>query len=215
MKKLIILSLLAVFVDSTQAQTFSEWFRQKKTQKKYLIQQIAVLQVYLGYVNKGYSIAHKGLKTIRDLKHGELNLHTDYFNSLQNVNPKIRNYAKVADIIFLQQDIIQAYYHAYTKTKESGAFNQDEINYIGRVFKRLLDDCAGTIDELITLTTNGKLEMKDDERLKSIDKLYTDMEDKYSFVKDFGNEAILLAAARMQVKNDTQISRALYGIKNK
>ena len=57
MKKILILFLLTIIVTTTQAQTFAEWFRQKKTQKQYLIQQIAALQVYIGYAQKGYSIA--------------------------------------------------------------------------------------------------------------------------------------------------------------
>lgn len=214
MKKLIILLLLGVFAAESQAQTFSEWFRQKKTQKKYLIQQIAALQVYLGYVNKGYSIIQKGLATIGDLKNGELSLHSNYFNSLRNINPKIKNYAKVTDIILLQQTIIRTCKRDFAKVKDSGAFNQDELNYMNDAFNRLLDDCSDAIDELITLTTAGKLEMKDDERLRRIDELYGDMQDRYLFVKSFGTEAMLLAAARIQTKNDIQNSRTLNGLKN-
>ena len=49
--------LFAIISTGTRAQTFAEWFRQSATQKKYLLQQIAALQVYIGYVQKGYSIA--------------------------------------------------------------------------------------------------------------------------------------------------------------
>ena len=45
------------------AQTLAEWVSQKVTQKKYLLQQIAALQVYSGYLSKGYSIAKDGLNT--------------------------------------------------------------------------------------------------------------------------------------------------------
>jgi len=214
MKKLIILILLSVFAPATQAQTFAEWFRQKKTQQKYLIQQIAAFQIYLGYVQKGYSITQKGLTTISDIKNGELNLYSGYFRSFQNVNPKIKNYAKVADIIAMQVTIVQAYKQAYTKVKESNAFHPDEAGYIHRVFSRLLDDSAGTIDELIDITTANKLEMKDDERLRRINALYLDMQDKYTFAQSFGNEAMVLAAIRIQEKKDIQTSRILNGIKH-
>lgn len=60
---------------ASKVQTFHEWFRQKKTQKKYLIQQIAALKVYLGYVQKGYSIAQKGLTTVSNIKKGNFDLH--------------------------------------------------------------------------------------------------------------------------------------------
>ncbi len=214
MKKLFILILFATLSTGTKAQTFAEWFRQSATQKKYLLQQIAALQVYIGYVQKGYSIAKQGLNTIGDIKHGEFNLHKDYFNSLKTVNPKIKNYSKVADIVLLQVDIIKIYKEAAKQVKQSGSLNAGEISYINDVFERLLDDCTKTIDVLITVTTSGELEMKDDERLKRIDALYSDMQDKYTFVQGFSNEAKLFATSRIREQKDIQTIRALNGIKN-
>lgn len=95
MKRLFTLVLFALLSSGVKAQTFGEWFRQGATQKKYLLQQIAGLQVYIGYVQKSYSIAKQGLNTVSAIKHGEFNLHKDYFNSLRTVNPKIKNYSKV------------------------------------------------------------------------------------------------------------------------
>lgn len=183
-------------------------------QRKYLLQQIAALQVYIGYVQKGYFIAKQGLNTISDIKHGEFNLHKDYFNSLKTVNPKIKSYSKVADIIALQVNIIRVYKEAAKQVKQSGSFAVSEISYINGVFERLLDDCTKTIDALITVTTSGELEMKDDERLKRIDALYNDMQDKYTFVQSFSNEAKLLATSRISEQNNIQTSRALNGVKN-
>lgn len=214
MKRCIILILFAILSTGTKAQTFAEWFRQSATQKKYLLQQIAALQMYISYVKKGYSIAKKGLNTISDIKHGEFNLHKDYFNSLKTVNPKIKNYSKVADIIALQLNILKIYKDAVTRLKQSGAFTAGEIRYINGVFERLVDDCAKAIDELITITTSGQMEMKDDGRLKRIDTLYSDMKDKYTFVQDFSNGAKLLAASRISEQNDIQTIRALNDIKN-
>ena len=212
MKKLLILFLFGMMATTIQAQTFAEWFRQKKTQKEYLIQQIAALQVYIGYAQKGYSIAQEGLNMISDFKRGEFNLHTDYFNSLKSVNPNIKKYAKVADIMTMQVAIIQGYSRNRRQMRESGAFNEEELDYIMRVLGRLLDDCENTLNELITVTTNGNLEMKDDERLERIAILYQDMADNYTFSQSFSNQTMVLAASRIKEYNDVQTSRALYDI---
>ncbi len=215
MKKILLFLLLFVSVASNlRAQTFAEWFQQKATQKKYLLQQIAALQVYIGYAKKGYKIAKEGLNTIGKFTKGEFDLHTDYFNSLKTVNPEVKRYAKVADIIALQVKIVQNCNWTQRRLNSSDAFSGDELAYIGRVFRRLLDDCAQTIDELVTITTDGKLEMKDDERMKRIDQLYLDMQDKYTFSQSFSNDAKSLAASRVREKTDVQTSRALHGIKN-
>ena len=213
MKKSLILFMLGMLATTTQAQTFAEWFRQKKTQKQYLIGQIAALQVYIGYAQKGYSIAKEGLNTIGDFKRGEFNLHTGYFNSLKSVNPKIKQYVKVADIMAMQVTIIQSYGRTRRHVRESGAFNGEELDYVMRVLGRLLDDCSNTLDELISVTTDGNPEMKDDERLKRINILYKDMTDKYTFSQSFHSETMVLAASRIKENNDVRTSRALYGIK--
>lgn len=214
MKHTIIILLLMLGGNFCKAQTFEEWFKQKATQKKYLIQQISALQVYSGYVQKGYSIAQKGLTTMSNIKKGDFSLHRDFFGSLKNINPKIRNYAQVADIIALQIEIVQVYKATYKQVQASDLFNAGEVSYIFKVLTNLLSNCADNIDELISVTTDGELEMKDDERLKRIDALYSTMQENYSFVQSFGEEAKLLAVQRMKDKNDVQTSRMLNGIKN-
>src|SRR5258706_14560273 len=87
---------------SIHAQTAEEWTQQKKTQIKYLLQQIAANKVYIDYLEKGYSIARNGLQTIQNIKKGDFNLHFNFFDSLKKVNPKIKGWAKVADIIAYQ-----------------------------------------------------------------------------------------------------------------
>lgn len=214
MKKIILFLLLFVPVaGALQAQTYAEWFRQKKTQKKYLLQQIAALQVYIEFAQKGYHIAKKGLSVIGGFTRGEFNLHTDYINSLKSVNPTLRRYAKVADIISVQIKIIQNYHQTFRRLNTSNVFSDNELAHIRRVFSRLLEDCDKTLEELITITTDGKLEMKDDERLKRIDQLYVDMQDKFTFSKSFSTDAISLAVSRIKEKKDVQTSRVLQGIK--
>ena len=209
----IVLLLLAAS-GGLKAQTFAEWFQQKKTQKKYLIQQIAALQVYIGYAKKGYNIAKDGLNTIGGFTRGEFDLHGDFINSLKKVNPEIKRYAKVADIIALQVKIVQGHTRTLRQLRQTGTFSGNELTYADRVFARLLDDCEKTLDELIAVTTDGKLEMKDDERMARIDKLYLEMQDKYTFSQSFGNEAQTLAALRKKEQQDIQTGRALQGIKN-
>ncbi len=214
MKKLLVFILISVFLTSVDAQTFGEWFRQKATQKKYLLQQIAALQVYIGYAQKGYSIAHDGLNFIGDLKKVDFNLHADYFNSLKAVNPSIKKYSRVADIISLQLKIVSVYKNAFRQVQKSKALNGDELSYINAVFNNLIDACTGTIDELTTIITNNQLQLKDDERIERIDALYNDMQSKYSFVKSFANEAKILAVSRLKNQNDVETSRTINGIKD-
>src|SRR5690242_16758375 len=146
MKKMILILLLAASrLSKIQAQTFAEWFQQKKIQQEYLIQQIAALQIYIGFVQKGYQIAKDGLNTVRGLTKGEFDLHGDYFNSLKTVNPVIKQNEKIAVFVALLVKTTNTCNHAYQLLSNSNTFSKDELNYIHSVFKALLEDCNKTI----------------------------------------------------------------------
>ena len=215
MKRAIIILLLVAVGSVAIGQTFDEWFKQKKTQKKYLLQQIAALQLYGSYVKKGYGITRKGLTTISDIRSGEFNLHSDYFTSLKSVNPKIKNYAQAAGIIVLQVKIAQLYRNTYKQVKVSNLFNDGEVKYIFKVFSSLMDDCAANITELIALINNNQLEMKDNERLERMDALYRNMQDNFTFAQSFSDQTKVLALQRMKEKNDAQTGLILNGLHNK
>jgi hypothetical protein len=213
MKKLLIISIVVLCAENLSAQTWAEWFRQKATQKKYLLQQIAALQVYSGYLSKGYYIAKNGLNTIKSIKNSDLLRHTNYFTSLVTVNPKIKRYAKVADIIALQITIPKQSGNAIKSFRNNHYFTPTEIDYLQSVYSKLLSDCAKNLDELLTLITNRNLQMKDDERIKAIDKIYLDMQDKQQFVRAFSKNTAGLSIQRSNETNDIIISKKLNGLK--
>jgi hypothetical protein len=214
MKKIILFSVIAALLFSeSNAQTFNELLRQKATQRKYLLQQIAALQVYIGYAKKGYNIVGSGINTIRDIKKGELNLHNTFFNSLKSINPKISRYAKVADIITYQIRIIKLAKQTLQSITEANQFTAEEAAYCKKIFDALLDDCVESIDELLTVITPDKLTMKDNERLTRIDKLYLDMQDKFTFCNVMSEDIGILALQRMSEKIEINQSKLINGIK--
>lgn len=211
MKKLVLVIIL-FFNSFVYGQTLAEWTQQKKTQIKYLVQQIAALQVYATYVGKGYDIAKKGLDAIHAIKKGDFYLHENYFSSLQKVNPAVKDYTKIADIIALQILIVKNCRRQKNSMMQSGSFTNAEQSYAGKVFENVLTGSTEIIDQLIAITTDGLLQMKDDERMKRIDHLYEGMQEHYEFVKHFENENNRLAIQRMKDNNDIQTSRELFGI---
>lgn len=212
MKKILIVSIVILCAGNLSAQTWSEWFRQNSTQRKYLLQQIAALKVYTGYLSKGYTIAKNGLSAIKGFKNGDLLQHTNYFTSLVTVNPKVKRYTRVAEIIALQISIAKQSASAIKNFKRNPNFTQTEISYLRQVLNSLLSDCAKNLNELFDLITNGNLQMKDDERIRAIDKLYVNMQDKQQFTRSFYNSATGLSIQRSNEANDIIISKKLNGL---
>ncbi|HWJ28200.1 MAG TPA: hypothetical protein VNS32_16775 [Flavisolibacter sp.] len=197
-----------------QAQTLAEFTQQKKTQIKYLIEQIAALKVYTDYLEKGYQIAQMGLTTIHHIKIGDFNLHSDHIASFLTVNPKIRAYSKIADITGLQVTILKEYKKSMAQMKSSEWFNSDDIDYATNVFIKLLNDCAEQIDQLMLILSNNQVQMTDDERIKRIEKIYDTVQDQYKFERHFSSSIKILEQQRMNDHNEIQTIQSLYDINN-
>lgn len=183
-------------------------------QRKELLLQIAALQVYMEYAKKGYSTVKKGLNFIGDIKKGELNFHGDYFNSLKMINPKVKKYYRIGEIISLQLKIIKVSKTTFATIKEDDLFHGDELDYIERSFDRLLDNCNRTLEILLLITTDSELEMKDDQRMERIDELYEMMLSDYNFCRSFSNEAKLLSASKAADKREVESGASMYGLLN-
>lgn len=211
MKKLVLVICILSAYSSTYGQSaITSFFSQKKTQRKYLAEQIAALKVYKDYLEKGYKIAKAGLNTISDFKNGEFNLHKVFFNSLKQVNPAVRKYAGIADIIAMQSDILALYTSTKKYLKSGNSFQGKEVEYIDQVYTRVLDDCSKTIDELITLVTDGSLQMSDDERLAKIDQLKANMSDNYDFTGALYKDIHGLGRSRLKESREVDTLKTWY-----
>lgn len=211
MKNILILLLLTISIYAqAQSPNWNEWFRQKKTQRKYLRQQIIALKVYLEYLKQGYQIVDKGLSTISTIKNGKLQLDKNYLESLKQINPIIKNSPKVNEVLIIQQRISSAFRKLLHFCQTNENFQASEISYIESVYTNILKECELGVDELLIVCTAGTTEMKDDERLLRLDKIHEEMLDKYGFTKAFTSSTYLVAAQRAKLKHNSLSIEKLY-----
>ncbi len=77
----------------------------------------------------------------------------------------------------------------------------------------ILTACASNLDDLSNLITGGDFQLKDDERIQGIDKIYADMQDIQMFTTSFCNNTVGLSIQRTNEENEVIISKKLNGIK--
>jgi hypothetical protein len=209
MNKIILTLLVGICFHSADAQTWNEWFRQKKTQKKYLIQQIAALQVYLKYLKEGYDIAKKGLNVIGDIKQGKFDLDNDYLGSLRTVNSSISGSAKITSIIAYHKLLIRLLQKLKGESTDSDLLTASEKSYVSTVYANMVKESETTLEDLERILTDDQLEMKDDERIKQLDKIYIDTKEMYMFSRSFCNSTRMLISQRIvdssEIKNQEQL----------
>jgi hypothetical protein len=173
------------------------------------LQKLAQLKSILEDLKKGYTILESGYSTIRNISQGNFSLHELFLNSLLEVSPTVRNYKRIADIIFLQLRIVKECQTAFKQFRGSELFDDNELNYITSVYSNLSGQSLKNLDALASVTTSGQLRMSDDERLSEIDGIWKNISDQFSFLKDFNGKTRVLALQRAKEKRDIESMKAL------
>ncbi|SIT31454.1 hypothetical protein SAMN05421788_110177 [Filimonas lacunae] len=207
-KALLIILLLCLPVFS-QSQTFSEWFKQNKTQKKYLLAHIAKLQLFLERLKKGYDIAKDGLNLIGTIKDGDFSLHSAFFNHLQTVSPAVTGYSKAAAIATIQTESLQLYRNARTTFIASGMLTAKEQDDCFSIISDILSEIATQVADLVTILTSGQLEMTDHQRITAIDAIYTNSTDTKISFHQFINDITGLISFRQSEQKDISLLESL------
>ena len=175
------------------------------------IEKLAQFKAILSDLKKGYDIAHNGYNTVKNISEGNFSMHQVFLDGLLAVNPELRKYRKVADIINYQLSILSEYRSAFNRFKNTGNFTPAEIIYLSKVYGNLFDRSLENIDELAMILTASELRMSDDERITAIDRLYEDMSSKLSFLRSFNKKTEILSRQRGQQVRESNMTKKIYG----
>lgn len=176
------------------------------------VEKLAQLKNILADLKKGYEIVSAGYGTIKNISQGTFDLHKAFLDRLLDVSPVVRNYRRVADIVTTEINILSDYKKAYRQFTQSGKFTASELEYISGVYSRLFNQSVNNLEALAKVITAGKLRMSDDERLNTIDAIWKDVDDSYTFLKHFNNETKVLALQRTKEQQEINGVKKLYNI---
>jgi len=176
------------------------------------VEKLGQLKNILSDMKKGYTIISTGYNAVKNISQGNFSLHETFLDGLLLVSPEVRKYARVADIITTQKDIVSEYKRALKNFNASGLMNSGELDYISRVYTVLFDQSKDNLEELTLVLTAGSLRMSDEERLSAIDRIFKDTSDKLVFLRSFNREAGTLLLQRKGALMDVQGAKDLFKI---
>jgi len=188
------------------AQTFSEWFRQNSTQKKYLVQQIAALQAYAVILRDGYKIAGSGLGSITGHLDLENTLHSSFYGKLETAGPVVREKPEISEILKWQAAIARS----FDQISKVDGLLPTEMQYVTKVGNAVLKDCAAQVSQAQIVITDGKLKMNDQERMRLIGGVHNGMRNNYQFTLSFMNAVRILTLQRLRESRSVGTEKALY-----
>jgi hypothetical protein len=185
---------------------------QEATQLLLNYEKLKQLEEILDNMYKGYKILSQGYNRVKNIAEGNYNLHQLFLDGLYAVNPAVRNYKRIPLIVNYQLVLMKEYRRAYDRFKSDPNLTASELRYLESVYTYLVKQSLRNIEELTMVTTASKLRMSDDERMRAIDRLYSDMESKVSFLRYFNNSTQLLALQRSKEKGDVTTTQKLYEV---
>lgn len=176
------------------------------------IQKLAALKSILKEMYDGYKILTTGYNAVKDISQGNFSLHKLFLDGLLTVSPTVKKYVRIVDIINSQLTIVTEYKMALAHFRGIQLFNNSDINYLESVYNNVFNRSLQNLDELLMIITDNQLRASDAERISAIDRIYKDMEDKLEFLRQFDNNAGLLATQRQKALEENQSLQRLYGI---
>ncbi|GEP97695.1 hypothetical protein [Chitinophaga cymbidii] len=187
-------------------------FSQKKTQTKYLLQQIAKLQIYLGYAKQGYKIVNKGLSTISQIKNGDFDLHKAFFTGLETVSPSIKGYSNTIATLACIPVIQQQDRSIKKLLSTNNTFISEEKELIRRQLQNMQQQLLDDMTLLSDVLTDHTLQMSDAQRLERIDKIYLSVSQKKQWITTRNTQCQLLSQQRMKSRNEHRALETLYSL---
>ena len=195
----------------TLALTISYMLSAQSKQERVMLQQIVLLKTYGGYLKKGYNIAKDGLSFIGRMKSGEFNLHSLFFEGLQLVNPRLRDYENVYTIIRFGAQILEVKANVEQHLADDLLY-ANEKEYIRRVFIRVAEQTESDLETLYDVVTDNAIVADDAQRIERINALKAEMEARYIFTSSFADKSFGLIAARKREQSEVKALRQLYNL---
>lgn len=207
--KFIILIMIVMESLFCKGQTTDEWIRQKKTQIRYLKNQIVANKVYIDYLCKGYSIARKGLNTIKQIKSGDFNLHNKFFQLLEECSPYVKKYGRLRELVLLQFTIERELRNFSVLIDQHSVLSAQEQKRLISFESGIRSELSNSVNHLSFVLDNNNMSMTDDERFMWIDEMYNEMQTLARELRSISIEQVLLIKNRQMELRDIEFSKKI------
>ena len=170
MKGLVVVVVLGLMScgHSGIAQTWKELFRQKDTQREYLILQIGALEIQSKLLSDAADISRMGLSAIGDWKGLEKELHGIFFDAKRQTGPLARQSLEtLRDSRLLPADLLQRVETSW-EYWEAASLDSGFLGWSEQIHRQMKIRSLNLSDEL-DLILGSELEMGDGERAKRLD----------------------------------------------
>jgi hypothetical protein len=120
---------------------------------------------------------------------------------------------EVGEIIRLEGVVVDDFSKALTGYRQTAWLHPDEVSFMGQVYGDLVNWGVEDGTSLSDLSSDGRLEMDDGQRIQRIEVLDAGIRERYGYVQGFIREADLLIVQRRKAAGDLGAVGSWYGLK--
>ncbi|WP_157543929.1 conjugal transfer protein TraI [Mucilaginibacter paludis] len=152
------------------------------------------------------------LGEISDWTQQQKDLFSKYYQELQEIKSVIAMYERIKEMTEKQAAVVNSYHHAWALLQQDKHFSPDELNYMAKVYKGILEESVKNVDELLLVVSSFKTQMTDEKRLELINASANRIDTNYSDLRQFNAQNALLSLQRAKDENEVITLKKYYGI---
>lgn len=135
-----------------------------------------------------------------------------YYDELAQVKSVITCYQCIRDITKKQLRLVDEYKRAWSLIGQDDHFTADEIMYMEKVYRGILDESLNNIDQIGFILKSFATKISDAKRLELINNAADRVDTNYTDLIRFNQQNLILSLQRSKSKNDVRALKKLYGL---
>ncbi|MBS4040998.1 MAG: hypothetical protein KGZ81_10425 [Flavobacteriales bacterium] len=178
------------------------------------VEKLDQLKEMLDNMQEKYRILSQGYQQIKGIAEGNFQLHQAFLDRLVRVNPNVRAYYKVGEIIQLQIGLVRGIEDARTHFQLGDYLQDKEFQQVNRLLGTWSKSSFHLLEELMLILSDNQLQMDDGERIQAIDRVHESLSELSKGVGKFSNSLSQLGELRKSKSQDLQTLQTLLGSEN-
>ncbi|MBE7178248.1 MAG: conjugal transfer protein TraI [Mucilaginibacter polytrichastri] len=154
------------------------------------------------------------LDEIAEWTEKQKSLYSEYYDELWNIRTAVAYYQAIRDLTTTQTAMIGEYQRAWSVISTDAHFTSSERGGMEKIYQGILQAAVSSLDQVLLISSAGKMQMSDAERLRLIHEAAESIRANYQDLRRFNEQNALLSLGRTKDESEIRTLRELYALPN-
>lgn len=139
------------------------------------VEKLNQLRDILEQMKAKYQILAQGYQQIQQINQESFELHSLFLDRLVKVNPQVRQYYKIAEVLGMQVRLFEGMKQEFRGLNLNEMITGEELQYLEKAFSGFRKNSWNNLEEMALILSDNQLQLTDSERIKGIDRIHLNM----------------------------------------